>query len=284
MVAPPSPDIIHCVFTSLPDFATLFSAILVSKSFHEVFQAHPSSILASVTKTQIGPELLPCAIRLAHSDRNKYLASRADYVQGFPSKKFSHNDASEITSHVVALARNDSAVIELELFFSTMCVLLSIHPCRCSNGCFWNRCKDRTSGARSLLNSNKSLRFRRAFYRWWLLINLFPSHYLRPTREVGMDAGDEGSDASGEDDGTETDDDTDGDRDDDTDDDTDDDDNTNTPYVYIKKSQVMRKEFLREFSDNEVAEMWQVHSFMLFASSCAWNALQSPAIPGCGSI
>ena len=54
-----SSDIIDCVFTSLPDLTTLLSTVLVSKSFHEVFQARPSSILTSVAKTQIGPELLP---------------------------------------------------------------------------------------------------------------------------------------------------------------------------------------------------------------------------------
>ena len=126
MTAPPSSDIIDCVFTSLPDFATLFSTILVSKSFHEVFQAHPSSILTSVAKTQIGSELFPCAIRLAHFNRNEYTASRANYVQDFPSEKeFSQNEALEVTTRLAALAKNDRIVVELELFFSTMCVLLS---------------------------------------------------------------------------------------------------------------------------------------------------------------
>ena len=127
MAAPPSSDVIDCVFTSLPDFATLLSTILVSKSFHEVFQAHPSSILTSVAKTQIGPELLPCAIRLAHFDRNKYLASRASYVQDFPSeRKFTKNEAPEVATLVAALDKNNSVVVEMELFFSTMCVLLSV--------------------------------------------------------------------------------------------------------------------------------------------------------------
>jgi len=129
MAAPPSPDIIDCVFTSLPDFATLLSTILVSKSFHEVFQAHPTSILTSVAKTQIGPELFPCAVRLAHFDRNEYMASRANYVQNFPSeRKFPQNEVPEVTTHVAAaLAKNERIVVGLELFFSTTCVLLSIH-------------------------------------------------------------------------------------------------------------------------------------------------------------
>ena len=129
MTPPLSSDIIDYVLTSLPDFATLFSSILVSKSFHEVFQAHPSSILSSVANTQIGPDLLPCAIRLAHFDRDKYLESRASYVQDFPpERKFSHNEAPTVAPYVAALVRNDSIVTELELFFSTTCVLLSVHP------------------------------------------------------------------------------------------------------------------------------------------------------------
>ena len=126
MVALLSPDIIDCVFTSLPDFATLLSTILVSKSFHAVFQAHPNYILTSVAKTHIGAELLPCAIRLAQFDRDKYLGSRADYVRNFPSeRKFSHNEAPAVASYIGTLAKNDRVVTELELFFSTTCVLLS---------------------------------------------------------------------------------------------------------------------------------------------------------------
>ena len=125
-----SSDIIDCLFRSLPDFATLRSTILVSKSFHETFQAHPSSILASVAKTQIGPECLPCAIRLAHFDRDEYLESRTNYVQNFPAeRKFSSNESASAATHpyIAALIRNDSVVTELELLFSTTCVLLFIH-------------------------------------------------------------------------------------------------------------------------------------------------------------
>lgn len=125
MPFPLSSDTIGCVLTLLPDFATLVSTILVSKSFYEVFQAHPRSTLISVATTQIGPEVLPCAIRLAHFNRDDYLASRDSYVQGFPlERKFSHTEAPAVTSYVGALARNDNVVRELELFFSTTCVLL----------------------------------------------------------------------------------------------------------------------------------------------------------------
>ena len=129
MSPPLSSDVIDHLLTSLSDAGTLLSTILVSKSFYEVFKAHPSSTLTSVATNQIGPELLPCAIRLVHFNRNEYLASRADYVQNFPSeKKVSYNETSTVASHFAALAKNDNVVMELEVFFSTTCVLLSVHP------------------------------------------------------------------------------------------------------------------------------------------------------------
>jgi hypothetical protein len=131
-----SSDIIDCLFTSLPDFATLFSTILVSKSFHEVFQTHPRSILTSVTTTQIGPELLPCAIRLAHFNSDEYLASRTKYVQDFPSeRKFSQKEAQPVTAYVGALARNDSVATELEILFSVRCVFTPRLSTRATDEC-----------------------------------------------------------------------------------------------------------------------------------------------------
>jgi hypothetical protein len=124
MAFPLSSDVIDCVLTSLPDFPTLLSTILVSKSFYDVFQAHPGSTLISVAATQIGPEVLPCAIRLAHFNREDYLTSRITYVQGFPSeRKCSHTEAVAVT-FVGPLVKNDGVVKELELFFSIMCVSL----------------------------------------------------------------------------------------------------------------------------------------------------------------
>jgi hypothetical protein len=129
MTLPLSSDAIDCVLTSLPDFAALRSTILASRSFHEVFQAHPSSILASVATTHIGSEVLSCALRLAHFKRDEYLQSRANYVRNFPLEgKFSHTEASEFTRRIATLASNDSVVRELELFFSITCVLSFVHP------------------------------------------------------------------------------------------------------------------------------------------------------------
>lgn len=288
MAPPLSSDLIHCVFTSLSDFATLLSTILVSKSFHEVFQAHPSSILSSVAKTQVGSDLLPCAVRLAHFDRGEYLASRVSYLQDFPSeKRFSH-DVPAITPYVAALAKNDRTATELELLFSIMCVLLSISPRVCADGCLGDRHKDRASGFRSLLSPRESLRFRRAFYRWWLMINLFPIRYLRSAAPAGENTDNEGGGTDGDDDRT-----TDSEDEDDSDDngnDTVNNDNdggdadTDAPNVFLEKSQGLRTEFLREFSDDEVAEMWQIHNFMTYASCYARSAIPDPAIRHRGSF
>ena len=263
-----SSDIIDYLLTSLPDSGTLLSTILVSKSFYAAFQAHSNSILTSVTTNQIGSELLPCAIRLAHFNRDGYLASRANYVQNFPlERKFSHNGAQIATPYLAALTKNDNVVTELELFFSTTCVLLSVRPRGCADGCIGNRCKDRTSGTRSLLSPSESLRFRRALYRWWLLIYLFPPNYLLPRRTAGGDTNNEGDDTEDSDDDTDTD--TDGGADDDGADGAD----TDAPNVYYTKVRGLREGFLSEFSDEEVAEMLQINNFMMFVSHCAQSAL-----------
>lgn len=292
MAPPLSSDIIYCVLTSLPDFETLLSGILISKAFYRVYQGHPSSTLTSVATTQIGPEILPCAIRLAHFKRDEYLASRGAYVRGFPSeRKFTHTEAPAVTPYAGALAKNDSVVRELELFYSAVYVLSSIRPRRCIKGCFGNRCKDRASGSRSLLNPRESLRFRRAFYRWWLFINLIPPSYLRSTqatRESEENETEEGGSVANTDDGI--DDDTDEYTDDDTEDDTDNDSDNgdgagiNAPVVFLAESNDLRKGFLSEFSHDEVVEMWQVHSFMVFVSSWIRNSTSEPTMHDCGLL
>ena len=48
-------DLIDRILTYLPDFDTLFSTILVSKSIYNVFKIRPSSIKAAVTDNVVGP-------------------------------------------------------------------------------------------------------------------------------------------------------------------------------------------------------------------------------------
>ena len=129
-ISPPlTSDIVDHVLTSLPDFASLLSAILVSKLFHRVFQAHPSSIITSVAVTQIGFEVLPCAHRLARFNRTKFLTSRTTYVERFPPERdFSPTKAPALTQHVRALGVNDDVVRELEIHYSTVCASFLTYP------------------------------------------------------------------------------------------------------------------------------------------------------------
>jgi len=94
------------------------------------------------------------------------------------------------------------------------------------------------------------------------MISLFPARYLRPAQPIGESADDEGGGAD-EEDGNGTDDDGAGE---------------DTPDLYLQKSQHLRKVFLLEFSDDEVAEMWQVHNFMAFASCYIRSAIPDPTI------
>jgi len=79
---------------------------------------------------------------------------------------------------------------------------------------------------------------------------LFPACYLRKAGESADD----------------------GDEDDTDDSDNDNDGDTDAPYVYLRKSQGLRRKFFLEFSDDEVAEMTQVHNFMAFVSIRAQHA------------
>ena len=88
---------------------------------------------------------------------------------------------------------------------------------------------------------------------------LFPGCYLRKTRET--------SDGGDEDDTDDDDDNNDNDDNDNYNDNDDTDGDTDAPNVYFEKSQGLRRKFFREFSDDEVAEIYQVHNFMMFVSS-----------------
>lgn len=100
------------------------------------------------------------------------------------------------------------------------------------------------------------------------MINLSPPCYLQSTRITRRNVDDGGSDTA------------------DDHDDVDDHDGADLdlPDVYIEKSRGLRKEFLREFSDDDVAEMCQVHNFMMFASWRARNAMPSPGMDDRGSL
>jgi hypothetical protein len=82
-------------------------------------------------------------------------------------------------------------------------------------------------------------------------------------------------------DADDTDNDTDHDAGDDTDDSSDNDD-AEAPDVYLAKSYDLRKEFLSEFSADEVVEIWQIHNFMVFVSIRIQNSTSEPTMHDCG--
>jgi len=56
---------------------------------------------------------------------------------------------------------------------------------------------------------------------------------------------------------------------------------TDAPNVYHTKVRGLRKRFLSEFSDDEVAEMLQIHNFVMLVISCARNALPQSLLTLC---
>ena len=92
------------------------------------------------------------------------------------------------------------------------------------------------------------------------MINLFPARYLRPAPTAGGNVDSEGSDTDDED-GGDTNDNWEADAD--------------ALDLYLRKSQHLREAILCEFSDDGVAEMWEVHKFMTFVACST-----SGAIPG----
>lgn len=127
-----------------------------------------------------------------------------------------------------------------------------------------------------MLNPRESLRFRRAFYRWWLFINLIPPCYLRS-------AGVTNGNGSGQ---TEDDHDTDGDTGDDADESNDNADGAgvNAQNAYLARADELRRKILSEFSNDEVVEMWEIHSFMVFVSIWIRNATSEPTMHDCRSL
>lgn len=51
--------------------------------------------------------------------------------------------------------------------------------------------------------------------------------------------------------------------------------------MYLAESHDLRKKFLSEFSDDEVVEMWQIHSLMGFVSFCVRNVASEPTMHEC---
>ena len=64
----------------------------------------------------------------------------------------------------------------------------------------------------------------------------------------------------------------------------DDDANIQAANLYLTEANKLRREFLSEFSNQEVLEMWFVHNFMVFVSLCTRNATLGSVTPDCGLL
>ncbi|KAF7342246.1 hypothetical protein MVEN_01812600 [Mycena venus] len=136
--------------TFCPNFDTLQSTILVSKTFHRVFQTRPKSITRAVAGNIVGPAL-PQALRVIRFPYDDYDTLDGDLSMATACPE---DDKSVITAEEVEkLEENCQVVAELEDIYSLMN-------------------KDRTSKT-SVLTSEESWRFRRAMYRIMLYCNQF---------------------------------------------------------------------------------------------------------------
>ncbi|KAI0639121.1 hypothetical protein C8Q77DRAFT_1079530 [Trametes polyzona] len=168
-------DVIHEVLASLCDFRTLSAAIMVSKAFYDVFQAHPKVIAHSVAANLIGPAL-PQAARAAHYVHQcayPNLGRAADV----PDESRFEGYAWDLTRDMgETLEQYAHAILLLEDFYSL-------------------RHKDRASRT-SVLDAVESHRFRRAIYRHILCHDICKRGGFDPE---DSDSGDTDTDDDGDD-------------------------------------------------------------------------------------
>ncbi|PIL29643.1 hypothetical protein GSI_08280 [Ganoderma sinense ZZ0214-1] len=149
-------DVIHEILEGAPDFATLSAATRISKTHHEVFKAHPRSIVRAVAQNVVGHALHPAA-RLADYHRrcsqwDQSFQTRAD-ISGLPDEDhFAILDFTKSPTLTPAMEQNAGAVRILRNFYS-------------------QRRKDRTS-PKCVLDHKEALRFDRAMYRYWLWLEM----------------------------------------------------------------------------------------------------------------
>ncbi|KAK7045456.1 hypothetical protein VNI00_007709 [Paramarasmius palmivorus] len=155
---PLADDIIDRILLFLPDFATLRSTILASKSFHNVFKTHPNSILRAVAYNITGPALpqaLRC-IRYHVSDPDDSETEDEEEMGTVTNTEHETEERAPIKSgETHQLVRNAKIVKDFENIFSL-------------------RHKNRHFKT-SQLNFEESLRFHRAMYRIMLYCRLFPA-------------------------------------------------------------------------------------------------------------
>ncbi|KAJ7245818.1 hypothetical protein C8J57DRAFT_1190817 [Mycena rebaudengoi] len=146
-----SPDLIDRILSFSPTFDTLHAAILVSKSWHQVFAARSKSLVLSVATNVVGPAL-PQAIRLLRYPFPEHEPN--SWGEPDSEEDAEGDEISEITAEErTKLQTNASVVNKLEALFS-------------------QKHKDPTSTT-SRLTHFESHRFTRAMYRIMIYCPLF---------------------------------------------------------------------------------------------------------------
>lgn len=158
-------DVIHEILVLLSDFSTLSAAIRTSKSFYDTFQARSKLIVRAVLINAVGPAL-PQAARLEQYKQN--VASTDDpRILALPSEDHFRGPNIELTrATALAMEKCASAVRILEDFYSIRYVV-DLSSVLLSSTRGRHSFKDRTCRS-SRLNSEETLRFGRAMYRYWL--------------------------------------------------------------------------------------------------------------------
>ncbi|KAK7468956.1 hypothetical protein VKT23_003455 [Stygiomarasmius scandens] len=87
-------DVIDRILQFLPSFSTLYSAILTSKSFYQVYKAHPRSIIRAVAYNVVGPAL-PQALRAIRYQEHKSARGSQTKVGVDDSETESDSDDNE---------------------------------------------------------------------------------------------------------------------------------------------------------------------------------------------
>lgn len=107
-------DIVTCVLMSLPDFDCLSSAILTSKTIHNVFQQHPVSIMRAVAYNLVGPAL-PQAWRFIQCKNAQLYSRPVDELLGDDDIQKKQTYSSRDARSLVAVS---NSVRALENLFS----------------------------------------------------------------------------------------------------------------------------------------------------------------------
>ncbi|KAH7910115.1 hypothetical protein BJ138DRAFT_1009494 [Hygrophoropsis aurantiaca] len=157
-------DVTDGILSSLPDFNTLHSAILTSKSIYTVFHDRPHSTIRAVAFNQIGPAL-PQALRLVRCERANLWLRPVDELLG----------EDELLKHPVITSEEVRMLVEK---VKVADALEDLFSCRYKDKRFPN----------SQLTAVESARFHSAMYRLWLFTSIYGCQGRDDDDEIDVEA------------------------------------------------------------------------------------------------